>query len=243
MNSNIVRPGYVRLPEDRGYEREEWENLKLCTSELDLMEWPGEGGLPLVMLLDLRKTAYEKKKDDYILIEAFMIAHEAKLFPPLWIIKGLYERFNKWHTENMKGEERSLDEFFKTGSKPVWRERTYESVYVILQQRYLQLKYYWKLNDPEIFKVLAWQVNETGIKGEDDTKHVKLTFSERTIKELHKKHKWSDAYKWYKSFLDERKPFLESEDAESILHYYPEKAQAFIMKYKKREPTEDYTTD
>jgi hypothetical protein len=36
---------------------------------------------------------------------------------------------------------------------------------------------------------------------------------------------------------------LTPEEVTNILNSYPEKAQALIQKYKKREPTEDYSKD
>lgn len=236
--------GYVKLPEDREYEKAEWEELRLCKYALDLVEQPEAGCISAPVFIELKQAAFEQRHDTYALTQAFMACYEARLFPPEWVLKGMYETFSKWERHNLSGEERTLDSVLRAGTKTQWRKRAYDPVLLGLESRYLQLKYYWGLNDENIFSILAFHICENGIEGEDGIKHTKLTFTPRTIKELHQKEKWSKSYEFMKeNIYDSEKPSLTQEEVDNILSDYPKKALELIAKHKKREPTMDYTQD
>lgn len=243
-DENHRQAGYVQLPEDREYEREEWENLKLCKHDLNLVESDSDSDtseISAAMLLGLIHSAYMKSNDSYDLIRAFMLCHDAKLFPPPWVLGGLFSRFDKWERANLAGDNRTLDEIFNAGDKTAWRDRCYDPVYLTLENEYLQLKYYWGINDEFIFKILEIRINTDGIEGEENTAHISKVFSSRTIKELHKRFGWGQTFKVHKRIHDEYWPCMTSEGAKEFFQRFPLEAQRIILKYKKREPTEDYT--
>jgi hypothetical protein len=69
----------------------------LYTTEMDT-EIPVESRLLLIM----RRSQFEKSKNPVFAIEAFLVAREAKLFPPLWVLDWLGESFKKFHAAQGK---------------------------------------------------------------------------------------------------------------------------------------------
>lgn len=234
--------GYVQIPEDRVYEPEEWHNLRLCKLHSDLLETKDGDILPTAIWLELALAAYEREKTGYELITAFIGCYNEGLFPSQWILKGLYDRFVKWKSANLKGDMRTLDDIFNAGNKPDWKERVYESVYLSLQNNYLRLKYYFGLDNPRIWELLARQIEAIGIKGENEILHERKKFSQRAIEKLHKESKWGQRYKDIKKKWDEQKPCLSPDEAKEFLQSFPEDVQNEIDLYRKRLPTADYTT-
>ena len=49
------------------------------------------------LLLSMRRGAFERTKNPVMAIEALLIAHEAKLFPPLWVLEWLRDTFKAYH--------------------------------------------------------------------------------------------------------------------------------------------------
>lgn len=246
-DDNHRRPGYVQLPEDREYEVEEWQNLKLCKLEIELMSIENRDFCPPGIRLMLDQAAYNREKSGYELIVAFMNCFRIGVFPPPWILKGMYERFDKWERANLKGdfeklEEKTLETFFNTGTKTDWKERTYAGVYFALEKDYWRLKYYFGLTNPRIWDFLARKIESTGIEGDDTIKHTKKVFSEQTIDKLYKESKWSKSYKEHKGYMDKEKPCLSTDEVKEFLQTFPEDVQKEIKRYQKRLPTEDYTT-
>lgn len=50
------------------------------------------------MLLTMRRRQFKKTKNPIFAIEAFLIARESKLFPPMWVLNWLGEAFKKYHS-------------------------------------------------------------------------------------------------------------------------------------------------
>lgn len=64
---------------------------------------------------ELRRK-FEKSKNPYYVIEAFIVAHVHKCYPPVWVMDFINERFEKFYYS----DEKSLDELFgfiKAGGK------------------------------------------------------------------------------------------------------------------------------
>ena len=61
-----------------------------------------------------RATAFKKTTNPIYAIEAFLIAHDAGLYPPMWVLNYMAEIFNDWH--ELQGT-KSLDELFEL--KPI----------------------------------------------------------------------------------------------------------------------------
>jgi hypothetical protein len=64
-----------------------------------------------VFHLSLKKAAYEKDPNPVYLIEAFLIALENDLYPPLWALNDLKKAFTKYHSHRGRGGEKTLDHF------------------------------------------------------------------------------------------------------------------------------------
>lgn len=69
--------------------------------------------------LELAKMGFEKeeRRKPIYAIEALLTAHEAGLYPPMWALNDIVERFRKWYRQ--KGE-RSLDKFFEVDGYSGW---------------------------------------------------------------------------------------------------------------------------
>lgn len=63
-----------------------------------------------VLLLDMKRKCFEQEKESVYAIEAFIIAHRAGVYPPMWALDRIAEVFSDWHKQ--KGEKK-LDEHFE----------------------------------------------------------------------------------------------------------------------------------
>ena len=232
---NEVVPMYVKYPEVRSYSEEEIAALALCTTELDLAF---HQNVELRGVIEFH-SLYDKfnSGDDYALIDAFLLSHELKIFPPLWVLKGMNDRFTKWNEENLKGSNRMIDEFFKTGGKTAFRERCYQGAYDFLFIKYVQLKFYWELSDADIFGILERFADEGRIKVAGNIQHTRLKFTERTIRELHREKEWKRGYETYSEIWQERHPCLTHEEVTQFLAGLPESARDTVETEARRNPT------
>lgn len=69
--------------------------------------------------LKLAKTGFEKEEQrkPIYAIEALLTAHEAGLYPPMWALNDIVERFGKWYRQKGKT---SLDMFFGVDGYSGW---------------------------------------------------------------------------------------------------------------------------
>jgi len=238
------REGYVKLPEKRDYSPEEWVGLKLCRlndAREIILEAAARGEkFPTIMELEFQKKKYEDDKDAYALIEAFLLCRQANIFPSDWVLEGLFNRFDGWKRSNISGNSRPLDDFFPTGEKPKWRERSNEPVYSELYHGFLWLKRYWGLLNPKIYQVLAERLKANGTDSIGVGEHFKRKVNDRLIIEIRKEQNWAKEYKLDKKFGDAHKPCLTQNEADGFLQTFPLKSRSVIQKYKKREPTGNY---
>ncbi|MCH8040042.1 MAG: hypothetical protein IH977_06825 [Nitrospinae bacterium] len=101
-----------------------WACLRHPTEESDLTkgkdilehlhEMSALVGEPLIMNMLMRKYDYQNSQDPKHLINAFLLEHDKKCYPPLWVLNGLAEIFCK-HQMNLEGK--SLDKYFGYGGR------------------------------------------------------------------------------------------------------------------------------
>lgn len=100
--------GYTLHPPKGEYEPEELKQLPGHVSEFEINP-------QTAMLLEIKRGHFKRTKNPILAIEAFLIAHEARIYPPLWVLDFMEGAFKKWHGSKDK---ESLDKGFGlTGGK------------------------------------------------------------------------------------------------------------------------------
>lgn len=67
-----------------------------------------------ILLLDMKGKCFEEKKESACAIEAFIIAHRAGVYPPMWALDYIAQVFSDWH--KLKGEKK-LDDLFELNTQ------------------------------------------------------------------------------------------------------------------------------
>lgn len=88
------------------------EHLNKKPAHMTEIELPGDS--PNYIPLICRKGQFEKTKNPIYAIEAFLLAHEAGLYPPLWVLEYMTKVF--WEYHNSKGK-KSLDKLFELNKR------------------------------------------------------------------------------------------------------------------------------
>jgi len=204
--------------------------------------YDNSGEMTEIYQLEYLKDEYESG-DDYSLITAYKIAMKYRIFPPVWVLEGLNAKFTKWDDSNINGANRPLDDFFDTGGKVDFKDRCFRFIYEQMHNRYCILKRFWELNDDDCFEVLAlsteWEYDN--IPEIDKIEHIKPIFSARTIRDIHKKHKWKVAYDqrmaYIQKYPDEHSDCMTKEEEQNFLNLFPNSAQDTIKSESRRNPT------
>ena len=232
---------FVKIPETRGYDPGELLSLNLVCSEHDLN--PDNSG----DFTEVYRLKYLKEEfitgDDYALIIAYKIALQNRIYPPLWVLEGLNAKFKKWDDSNLNGGYRPIDDFFDTGGKIAFRDRCFSFIYDQMRNRYWILKRFWGLNDDDCFEVLALSIewDYENIPEIDKIKHIKPVFTARTIRDIHKTHKWKVQYDrqtaYIQKYPDKHSDFMTNEEVENFLNLFPDSAKYTIKSEAHRNPT------
>ncbi len=141
-----------------------------------------------IVSLRMCKSGYvrKEKRKPIFAIEAFLIAHYAGLYPPIWALNDIAERFKKWYGRQGKT---SLDRFFGVdtykGETPIFkldmiRERDESLCLTVFTLRYL-----FDFTLEEASQMAARRLEET--KNWDRTGFNLRLITEDTIKDKYKR--------------------------------------------------------
>lgn len=67
-----------------------------------IKEWDSTLPTDVWIALSLRRIAYDEKRDAVALIEAFLSAHDAGLYPPMWVLDALAKGFRTYYSRQGK---------------------------------------------------------------------------------------------------------------------------------------------
>lgn len=69
---------------------------------LPVKEWDSSVPTDVWVTLLLRRVAYQERGDAVALIEAFLLAHDAGLYPPMWVLDALAKGFHTYYKRQGK---------------------------------------------------------------------------------------------------------------------------------------------
>jgi len=103
-NDNFIISSFVRHPPQGDLTINEIHNLKLCISELDncgnIYKLDDSDPFDARMLLILKKGEFDRTQNPIVAMEGFIVANQAGLYPPLWVLNFFTESFEIYH-ENL----------------------------------------------------------------------------------------------------------------------------------------------
>lgn len=111
-DNQITICGYTLLPPNEDTP----ENLKKRPAYITELELQTDNVLDM-FLLPSKASSFKKTKNPVYLIEAFLLAREKGIYPPIWVLDSMAEVFKKYHKalgyeKYPKGERISLDDLF-----------------------------------------------------------------------------------------------------------------------------------
>jgi len=106
--------GYTLHPPKEDIDPDDLKRMTPYITDSDLSEMENSGktisGNEAYMLLHSREGQFEESKNPVYGIEAFLIAHEVGLYPPMWVLNYMAEIFNEFHKHQGS---KSLDKLFE----------------------------------------------------------------------------------------------------------------------------------
>jgi len=98
---DFVISSFVRYPPAEDLTIDDLHDLKLCISELDdcgdTFKLEEDDPFDARMLLVMKKGEFDRTKNPIVAMEAFVIAHQARIFPPMWALTFFAENFEEYH--------------------------------------------------------------------------------------------------------------------------------------------------
>lgn len=142
-----------------------------------------------ILAMHCRKSQFENEGNPVYPIEAFMLAYQNGLYPPVWVMDFMYKAFEGWHTSNGR---KSLDEWFglkpDVGQTPVFKKLLTEDWYEILLFDVLKLRLFFGYTVDKACAMVRDKLEES--KDYDKTKWGLTMPNEGTIR--------NEFFKWKK---------------------------------------------
>jgi hypothetical protein len=174
-----------------------------------------------IKLLFERYVEYKGSKDPKSALEAFVIAHEGGMYPPVWVLDFMSEVFNDWI--QLDGEKR-LDDLFELnsyqGGTPLYKARKIEKRDQDVCQDVFILNTLFTYSIEGACQMAARRLEETEEWGEPP--FVLNAISADTIKDKYH-HKWKNIFKAMYASGSISFPDLDTKEARiSYLKQFPE---------------------
>lgn len=168
--------------------------------------------------LKMKKSEYEKTKNPLLIIEAFLIAHEAGIYPPMWVVNFLYAGFKEYHdSQGLK----DLDKLFGLkkgkGQSFIFKSFIEEDRDSILCLDVYRLQTAFNYSVEEASYMVARRLEETENWNKSPFKINKIR--EETIKDRYLK-KWKKIYD--KDFIRDEILSWTKEEKKKYIKQFPE---------------------
>lgn len=178
---------YVRYPPDEIGSNETW---KAQATEFDL-------GSETALLLRMRKSSFEETQNPVYALEAFLIADEAKLYPPFWVLEWLINAFKKYHTS--LGNQDQLDELlgFKKGpgQNKAFKDIVIEDRNVMLLDDMARVRAYFGVSVTDAAYMVFRREEDTPNSEWNKTSFKIDKISDRYLQDLYNSNPWCEEWK------------------------------------------------
>ena len=220
--------GYTLLPPEDDIDPEILKKMTAYITDFDLMKMENTGkaipGDEAYILLGCREGQFEGRKNPVYAIDAFLIAHDAGLYPPMWALNYVIEVFKKYY--EVQGT-MSLDKLFglskgKGKTKPFLETVNEERDQMLMVMVY-QFRAIFGCTVDEATHLVARRLEDTPYEVFNKTMVKVNKLSEDTLKSLYLK-KWKKFLESDKKLTRQTFSKLTEDKKAGYLVGYPEDA-------------------